>query len=56
VLAYWKAGGGLTHVVFTEAGHMVPRDAPVTMRWVLERWLAGAVMSSGGTAARPAED
>ncbi|EFN52655.1 hypothetical protein CHLNCDRAFT_58790 [Chlorella variabilis] len=40
VVAYWKQGGGLTHVVLTEAGHMVPRDAPLEVRWVLEQWLA----------------
>ena len=39
VVAYWKRGGGLTHVVLTEAGHMVPRDAPVAARWMLHRWL-----------------
>ncbi|EFN52575.1 hypothetical protein CHLNCDRAFT_138581 [Chlorella variabilis] len=43
VVAYWKQGGGLTHVVLTEAGHMVPRDAPLEARWVLEQWLAAVL-------------
>lgn len=47
VVAYWKAGGGLTHVVLTRAGHMTPRDDPDTTRWMLERWLAESVLASG---------
>lgn len=43
VVAYWKQGGGLTHVVLTEAGHMTPRDAPLATRWMLERWLDEAL-------------
>ncbi len=45
-VAYWKAGGGLTHVVLTRAGHMTPRDDPATTRWMLERWLAESVPAS----------
>ncbi len=40
VVAYWRQGGGLAHVVLTEAGHMVPRDAPLAACWMLERWMA----------------
>lgn len=40
VVAYWKSGGGLTHVVLTDAGHMTPRDAPQATQWMLESWLA----------------
>lgn len=56
-VAYWKAGGGLTHVVLTRAGHMAPRDDPATTRWMLERWLAESVLAAkraggGGAPAR----
>jgi len=30
VLGYWKEWDALTHVVVREAGHMVPRDDPIT--------------------------
>jgi vitellogenic carboxypeptidase-like protein len=43
VVAFWKQGGGLTHVVLPGAGHMVPRDAPLAARFVLEQWLAEAL-------------
>lgn len=39
VVGYWKRGGGLTHVVLTDAGHMAPRDAPRATQWMLETWL-----------------
>lgn len=42
VVAFWKQGGGLTHVVLTEAGHMAPRDAPEATQWMFERWAAAA--------------
>lgn len=38
-VVYWKAHDSLTHVVIRDAGHMVPRDAPEAMLWVLETWL-----------------
>ena len=40
VVAFWKQGGGLTHVVLTDAGHMAPRDAPEATQWMFERWAA----------------
>lgn len=43
VVAFWKQGGGLTHVVLTGAGHMAPRDAPEATQWMFERWLADAL-------------
>jgi vitellogenic carboxypeptidase-like protein len=43
VVAYWKQGGHLTHVVLPDAGHMVPRDAPLAARFMLESWLAEAL-------------
>ena len=43
VVAYWKRSGRLTHVVLSEAGHMVPRDAPQAGRCMLERWLHEAL-------------
>lgn len=49
VVAFWKQGGGLTHVVLTEAGHMAPRDAPKATQWMFERWaavIAGAAASA----------
>ena len=30
VLGYWKEWDTLTHVVIRNAGHMVPRDDPLT--------------------------
>lgn len=55
-VAYWKAGGGLTHVVLTWAGHMTPRDDPATTRWMLERWLAESVPASARAGSRRAAD
>lgn len=40
VVGFWKQGGGLTHVVLTDAGHMAPRDAPQATQWMFERWAA----------------
>ena len=47
VVAYWRRGGGLTHAVLTGAGHMTPRDDPLTTRWMLERWLAAEQLLPG---------
>ena len=52
-VGWWKAGGGLTHVVLADAGHMTPHDAPLATRYMLERWLGESVqrtnvMSGGG--------
>lgn len=48
VAAYWKAHGPLTHVVVRGAGHMVPRDAPCTAQYMIERWLEEVVGKEWG--------
>ena len=39
VLGYWKEWDTLTHVVIRDAGHMVPRDDPLTSQASNVAWL-----------------
>ena len=39
VLGWWREAGTLTHVVVKNAGHMVPRDDPLTAQRMIESWL-----------------
>lgn len=52
VVAYWKHHSKLTHVVVRGAGHMPPRDVPVTMQWLMERWLRKEVFNTNKKHAR----
>lgn len=45
VLGYWKEWDMLTHVVIRDAGHMVPRDDPLTSQAMIESWLERSVLS-----------
>jgi vitellogenic carboxypeptidase-like protein len=39
VAGYWRAGGGLTHAVVRNGGHMLPHDQPAAALAMLGRWL-----------------
>ncbi|KAG0010983.1 hypothetical protein BGZ80_001032 [Entomortierella chlamydospora] len=34
---------GLSYVTIAKAGHMVPRDDPVTASWVISQLVSGAI-------------